>query len=58
VLSEMDAVVIVTGHDEFKQIALNTFSKTKILIDSRGIIDPVSIKNENIIFRGLGRGKF
>ena len=60
VLSEMDAVVIVTGHDEFKQIALNTFSKTKlkILIDSRGIIVPVSIKNENIIFRGLGRGKF
>ena len=60
ILPEMDAVVIVTGHDEFKQIEINSFSKTKlkILIDTRGIIDPISIKNQNIIFRGLGRGNF
>jgi UDP-N-acetyl-D-glucosamine dehydrogenase len=58
ILSEMDAVVIVTGHDEFKNIEINSFSKikSKILIDSRGIIDPISIKNKNLIFRGLGRG--
>ena len=56
----MDAVVIVTGHDEFKHIEINSFSKTKskILIDSRGIIDPIYIKNTNLIFRGLGRGNF
>ena len=58
ILPEMDAVVIVTGHDEFKQIKINSFSKikSKILIDSSGIIDPISIKNKNLIFRGLGRG--
>ena len=60
ILYEMDAVVIVTGHDEFKQIDVDSFLKTKskILIDSRGIIDPISIKNKNLIFRGLGRGDF
>ena len=60
ILPEMDAVVIVTGHDEFKQIEIDSFLKTKskILIDSRGIIDPISVKNKNLIFRGLGRGDF
>ena len=60
ILPEMDGVVIVTGHDEFKQLDVDSFLKTKskILIDSRGIIDPVSIKNKNLIFRGLGRGDF
>jgi nucleotide sugar dehydrogenase len=60
ILSEMDAVVIVTGHEEFKQIEIDSFLKikSKILIDSRGIIDPISIKNKNLIFRGLGRGDF
>jgi nucleotide sugar dehydrogenase len=60
ILPEMDAVVIVTGHDEFKQIEITSFTKikSKILIDSRGIIDPINIKNKNLIFRGLGRGNF
>ena len=60
ILTEIDAVVIVTGHDEFKQIEINSFRKikSKILIDSRGIIDPNKIKNKNLIFRGLGRGDF
>jgi UDP-N-acetyl-D-glucosamine dehydrogenase len=60
ILPKMDAVVIVTGHDEFKNIEINSFLKikSKILIDSRGIIDPISIKNINLIFRGLGRGDF
>ena len=60
ILSKIDAIVIVTGHDEFKQIDITSFLKTKskILIDSRGIIDPVNIKNTNLIFRGLGRGNF
>jgi len=59
-MPEMDAVVIVTGHDEFKRIEIDSFlkMKSKILIDTRGIIDPISIKNKNLIFRGLGRGDF
>jgi len=59
-LSQMDGAIIVTGHDDFKKIPLSSFTKmkSKILIDCRGIIDPISVKNEKIIFRGLGRGDF
>ncbi len=58
VLPKMDAAIIVTGHDVFKKISISSFSKmkNKILIDTRGMIDPISAKKENIIFRGLGRG--
>ena len=58
ILPEMDAVVIVTGHDDFKKIPITSFTKmkTRILIDTRGVIDPIYAKKENIIFRGLGRG--
>jgi len=60
IISEMDAVVIVTGHDVFREIKIDSFLKikSKILIDTRGIIDPISVKNKDIIFRGLGRGDF
>ena len=57
-LPEMDAVVIVTAHEQFKKIPLSVFKKMKnpIIIDTRGIISPISAKKENIVFRGLGRG--
>jgi len=60
ILSKMDGAVIATAHDDFKKIPLSSFTKMKykILVDSRGIIDPISAKNEKIIFRGLGRGNF
>jgi len=60
ILPKMDGVVIVTGHDDFKKIPISSFTKMKspILIDTRGIIDPISAKKEKIIFRGLGRGDF
>ena len=60
ILSKMDAAVIVTGHDDFKKIEISSFAKmkTSILIDTRGIIEPQSVKHYNIIFRGLGRGDF
>ena len=60
ILSKMDAAVIVTGHDDFKKIEISSFAKMKtpILIDTRGIIEPRSVKQHNIIFRGLGRGDF
>ena len=59
-LTKMDAAIIVTGHDEFKKIEISSFAKMKtpILIDTRGIIEPQSVKHHNIIFRGLGRGDF
>ena len=60
ILSEMDAVVIVTNHNDFKKIEISSFKKMKnpILIDTRGVFDPISVKQNNIIFRGLGRGDF
>jgi len=60
ILSKMDAVVIVTDHNEFKNIEISSFKKMKnpVLVDTRGIFDPASVKDHNIIFRGLGRGHF
>ena len=58
IISKVDAAIIVTGHDEFKEIELSKFNhmNNKILIDTRGIIDPSIAKQEKLIFRGLGRG--
>ena len=58
IIPNVNAAIIVTGHDEFKKLELSKFSqmKNRILIDTRGIIEPNSAKNENLIFRGLGRG--
>ena len=58
-LEKMDAAIIVTAHEEFKKSNISNFNKMKtpILIDTRGIIDPVDAKDSMLIFRGLGRGK-
>ncbi len=57
-LKKMDATIIVTAHEEFKKFDVKNFTKMKthILIDARGIVDPNSIKDSMLIFRGLGRG--
>ena len=58
IIHNMDAAIIVTDHKEFKNLDISIFNQMKspILIDSRGIIDPTSATNNNLIFRGLGRG--
>ena len=55
---KVDATIIVTAHDEFKKLDILLFKEMKhpILIDTRGIIDPVIAKNQQLVFRGLGRG--
>ena len=60
IISTFDAAIIVTGHDEFKKLDISLFNKMKnpILIDTRGIIDPMTAQHAKLIFRGLGRGKF
>ena len=60
IISTLDAAIIVTGHDEFKKLDISLFNKMKnpILIDTRGIIDPMTAQHAKLIFRGLGRGKF
>jgi nucleotide sugar dehydrogenase len=57
-LEKMNAVIIVTAHDEFTKIDISKFTKMKtpILIDTRGIVDPTDAQNSQLIFRGLGRG--
>ena len=58
IISKVDATIIVTAHDEFKKLDILLFKEMKhpILIDTRGIIDPVIAKNQQLVFRGLGRG--
>ena len=59
IIQNIDASIIVTAHDEFKKLEISLFSKMRnpILIDTRGIIDPLSAKETKLIFRGLGRGE-
>ena len=59
VISKVDASIIITAHKEFQNIPLPVFNKMKspILVDTRGIIDPMDAKQAKLIFRGLGRGK-
>ena len=55
----VDAIILVTAHSEFENLDLQSLKqkmKTPIFIDTRGIIDMNSAKNNGIIFRGIGRG--
>ena len=58
IISKVDATIIVTAHDEFKKLDILLFKEMKhpILIDTRGIIDPIIAKQQQLVFRGLGRG--
>ena len=59
IIQKVDACILVTGHDEFKKLPISIFKKMlhPILIDTRGIFDPIQAKSAELIFRGLGRGK-
>ena len=58
-LEKMDAAILITAHDEFKNMSIMNFNlmRNPILVDSRGIFEPQDAKNAMLIFRGLGRGK-
>ena len=57
-IEKADASIIITAHKEFQNINPVIFTKmnTPILIDSRGIIDISSIRDTDLVFRGIGRG--
>jgi UDP-N-acetyl-D-mannosaminuronate dehydrogenase len=57
-IPKVDASIIITAHKEFQEINPIIFTKmnTPILIDSRGVIDISSIRDTNLVFRGIGRG--
>ena len=59
IISQVDAVIIVTAHNEFENIGPEYFAtkmKSPVLVDTRGIIDMRAAKKAGLIFRGLGRG--
>jgi nucleotide sugar dehydrogenase len=58
IIEKVNASIIVTAHNEFKQIDMSLFKKMKtpILIDTRGIVEPTKAIQNKLIFRGLGRG--
>jgi nucleotide sugar dehydrogenase len=58
IIEKVNVSIIVTAHNEFKQIDMSLFKKMKtpILIDTRGIIEPTHATQNKLIFRGLGRG--
>ena len=59
VIQEIDACILVTAHDEFKKFPISLFNKMKhsILVDTRGVFDPLQAESAKLTFRGLGRGK-
>ena len=59
VVENSDALILVTAHDEFKNIDPKIlFSKmnTPIFVDTRGVMNIESAKKSGLIFRGIGRG--
>jgi len=58
-ITNADAAVIVTDHDEFRGIEPTLYAaklKTPVLVDARGLIDVHAAKKVGLIFRGIGRG--
>jgi len=58
-ISGSDAVLIITGHNEFDDFNFDLLSDSMnkpILVDCTGKINPQNIKSEGVIFRGIGRG--
>ena len=59
-LENTDGMIIVTSHDEFKNIDLNLLKsklRMPMVVDTRAIIDPEDAKKAGLVFKGLGRGQ-
>lgn len=58
-LSEIDAAILITAHDEFRNIDpefLGSKTKQLVFVDTRGIIDIHAAKKAGLVIRGIGRG--
>src|SRR3990167_6370292 len=57
-LNKSDYIVLVTDHNEFRQMDLEKLKKNKILvlIDGRNCLDKDKIKSMGISYHGIGRG--
>lgn len=56
-LKKSEAIILVTDHNEFKNIDPKTFKKfgIKVIIDGKNCLDKNAIKKLGIIYRGIGR---
>ena len=55
-----DGMIIVTSHDEFKNMDLNLLKsklRMPMVVDTRAIINPEDAKKAGLVFKGLGRGQ-
>lgn len=57
ILKKSQALIITTGHTEFKEIDPKTFQKfgIKVIIDGANCLDKDAIKKLGIIYKGIGR---
>jgi UDP-N-acetyl-D-mannosaminuronic acid dehydrogenase len=57
-LTDSDCLVLVTAHDEYKQLDLNEIKKmmrTAIIIDGRNVFDKNECISKGFIYRGVGQ---
>ncbi|MCK4364520.1 MAG: nucleotide sugar dehydrogenase [Thermoplasmatales archaeon] len=56
-LRNMDCIVIITAHEEFKRITPEKIKENgiKVVIDGRNVLDSNNIKRLGIIYEGIGR---
>ena len=52
---ESECIVIVTDHDEFKNIDFGKYKNIKLIVDGRNCLNKNKIKKSGIIYRGIGR---
>lgn len=57
-LKNVEAIVLVTSHKEFERLSEDTFIENdiKVLIDGKNIYKKEAFADQNIVYRGIGRG--
>lgn len=52
-----ECIIIVTDHDEFKNLDLNSVKErgVKVIIDGRNILDKEKVKELGIVYKGIGK---
>ena len=53
VLTQSEAIMVLTSHDEFLQI--KDWSQVQLIVDGRNCLDKEEIKKQGIIYKGIGR---
>ena len=57
ILDKSTAVIVTTGHKEFRNIAPETFAKhgIKVIVDGLNCLDKAAIEKCGILYKGIGR---